>query len=528
MRFIPLLALLPALAVAEEQVPLADRVQGWFNKAKSYLPTATPVIPVAEKVAEVPKKVIQEKTVTPFNATNWQSLLEPAADAQDWLVFITGGNKTCFGRCGKAEEAFNQSVLLFAADPTSPNLGYLDCESNQLLCSAWSAGAPSVWYFKVPQAQVTGERPSTPLHIVYVNSTTVTPESIYRIHAEKTYENKPAYEGAFHPTDGWLAQCGLLVPLGYVIYGFGVVPSWLFMIVISMASRTMMITPGLETSPCRNLNPGSIGDPRLITLSAAAAAGFFTTGKDTGHGENSSKMREIILKSEIFAAELSHFRPRYIFAQAPPIDSSSQNSTNHTPSKMTEFDRVHPSTTAYIVATAIVSGIAGYFIGQEKEGWPNGYNVKPHRGSSDEEDDTEQEESDEEEGDGTELANFENNTEEVKLVLVVRTDLGMTKGKIAAQCSHATLACYKYLVANPSTSTILRRWERQGQAKIALQIKSEEEMQLLQAQAVSLGLCARVIQDAGRTQIASGSRTVLGILGPKSVVDTVTGHLKLL
>ncbi|KAL4982373.1 hypothetical protein BDW68DRAFT_170930 [Aspergillus falconensis] len=240
MRFIPVLALLPALAVAEEQVPLADRVQGWFNKAMSYLPTATPVIPVAQKVAEVPKKVIQEKTVTPFNASNWQSLLEPAADARDWLVFITGGNKTCFGRCGKAEEAFNQSVLLFAADLTSPNLGYLDCESNQLLCSAWSAGAPSVWYFNVPQAQTTEERPSTPLHIVYVNSTTVTPETIYRIHSEKTYESKPAYEGAFHPTDGWLAQYGLLVPLGYVIYGFGVVPSWLFMIVISMASRTMM------------------------------------------------------------------------------------------------------------------------------------------------------------------------------------------------------------------------------------------------------------------------------------------------
>ena len=35
--------------------------------------------------------------------------------------------------------------------------------------------------------------------------------------------------------------------------------------------------------------------------------------------------------------------------------------------------------------------------------------------------------------------------EEQKLVLVVRTDLGMTKGKIAAQCSHATLACFKTL-----------------------------------------------------------------------------------
>ncbi|KAF9890165.1 hypothetical protein FE257_006326 [Aspergillus nanangensis] len=206
---------------------------------------------------------------------------------------------------------------------------------------------------------------------------------------------------------------------------------------------------------------------------------------------------------------------------------------------MADLDHAPASTTAYLVATAIIAGVTGYFLGQgsslglfswaEKEGWPNSYNVKVHRDSSDEEDDSEEEELDsEEEGDGGELANFENNDEEVKLVLVVRTDLGMTKGKIAAQCSHATLACYKYLTAYTPNSPILRRWERQGQAKIALQTKSEEELELLQAQAVSLGLCARVIQDAGRTQIASGSRTVLGVLGPKSVVDSVTGHLKLL
>ena len=101
-------------------------------------------------------------------------------------------------------------------------------------------------------------------------------------------------------------------------------------------------------------------------------------------------------------------------------------------------------------------------------------------------------------------------------------------GKIAAQCSHATLACYKYYFSKSPDSPILKRWERGGQAKVALQCKSEDEMLLMQAQAVSLGLCARVIQDAGRTQIASGSRTVLGVLGPKSVVDRVTGHLKLL
>ena len=101
-------------------------------------------------------------------------------------------------------------------------------------------------------------------------------------------------------------------------------------------------------------------------------------------------------------------------------------------------------------------------------------------------------------------------------------------GKIAAQCSHATLACYKYFLTHSPDSPILRRWERQGQAKIALQCKSEEDLALMQAQAMSLGLCARVIQDAGRTQIASGSRTVLGVLGPKSVVDVVTVGLKLL
>ena len=143
------------------------------------------------------------------------------------------------------------------------------------------------------------------------------------------------------------------------------------------------------------------------------------------------------------------------------------------------------------------------------------------------------------------LNDFKDRNEEYKLVLVVRTDLGMTKGrkfyvivllvvlinfggKIAAQCSHATLACYKTLVRT-GQSLILQRWELRGQAKVSVQVKSEDELLTLQAQAMSLGLCAKVIHDAGRTQIASGSATVLGIgPGPRSVVDQVTGGLKLL
>ncbi|KAI0428991.1 PTH2-domain-containing protein [Xylaria sp. FL1042] len=128
-----------------------------------------------------------------------------------------------------------------------------------------------------------------------------------------------------------------------------------------------------------------------------------------------------------------------------------------------------------------------------------------------------------------------NPNEECKLVLVVRTDLGMTKGKIAAQCSHATLACYKTLsrtAARQPTSAeakILQRWERLGQAKIAVQVKSQDELLTLMGKARSLRITAEVIQDAGRTQIDPGSLTVLGVgPAPKSLVDQITGGLKLL
>jgi len=116
--------------------------------------------------------------------------------------------------------------------------------------------------------------------------------------------------------------------------------------------------------------------------------------------------------------------------------------------------------------------------------------------------------------------------DDCKMVFVVRNDLGMTAGKVAAQCSHAALACFKLMQAkNP---IMLRQWERTGQTKITLQCGSEEELLIMQAQAQSLNLCARSIQDAGRTQIVAGSRTVLGVAGPSRLVNQITGRLRLL
>ncbi|KAJ7900120.1 peptidyl-tRNA hydrolase [Mycena olivaceomarginata] len=99
----------------------------------------------------------------------------------------------------------------------------------------------------------------------------------------------------------------------------------------------------------------------------------------------------------------------------------------------------------------------------------------------------------------------------------------MTTGKIAAQCSHATLACYKTLLSkNPS---LLRKWARTGYLKSVVRCSDEDALLVLQAQAQSLNLCARSIQDAGRTQIAANTTTVLGIAGPTALVEQLTGEL---
>lgn len=93
--------------------------------------------------------------------------------------------------------------------------------------------------------------------------------------------------------------------------------------------------------------------------------------------------------------------------------------------------------------------------------------------------------------------------EEHKLVLCVRTDLKMTKGKMMAQVGHATLGAYKSAARRYPAA--LKQWEVNAQPKIALQIHSHKEAQLLQQRASQLGLVTYMVYDAGRTQIAAVS-----------------------
>lgn len=75
---------------------------------------------------------------------------------------------------------------------------------------------------------------------------------------------------------------------------------------------------------------------------------------------------------------------------------------------------------------------------------------------------------------------------------------------------------------------ILEQWEEGGQAKVVLKVETERELLELATMARNLGLITSLVCDAGRTQIAPGSKTVLGIgPGPVKTVDRVSGHLKL-
>ncbi|KAJ1332938.1 peptidyl-tRNA hydrolase [Batrachochytrium salamandrivorans] len=114
-------------------------------------------------------------------------------------------------------------------------------------------------------------------------------------------------------------------------------------------------------------------------------------------------------------------------------------------------------------------------------------------------------------------------------VLLVRTDLEMTKGKAAAQCCHAALAVYQS-AQEKSTKTRewIKAWKKYGQAKITLKCPDEATMLAIQAEARILGLPAKSICDAGKTQIKAGSRTVLAIgPAPADLIDKVSGKCRL-
>lgn len=116
-----------------------------------------------------------------------------------------------------------------------------------------------------------------------------------------------------------------------------------------------------------------------------------------------------------------------------------------------------------------------------------------------------------------------------KMVFVVNSSLKMGLGKIAAQVGHATLGLYRSLLdEREPRADALAAWDATGETKVVVRGKDDVHLMNLAKKASDANLPNYVVHDAGRTQIAAGSMTVLAIFGPGSELDRVTGGLKLL
>jgi PTH2 family peptidyl-tRNA hydrolase len=110
------------------------------------------------------------------------------------------------------------------------------------------------------------------------------------------------------------------------------------------------------------------------------------------------------------------------------------------------------------------------------------------------------------------------------MVIVVRADLSMGRGKTAAQVAHAAVAATLTATGSPR----LGAWLADGQPKVVLRVDSEHEFGEVIDAAQQARLPVEVVEDAGRTQVPAGTITCAAI-GPAEdeELDAVTGMLRL-
>ena len=241
---------LPVLGAAAEQKPLTDQIKNWFNAATESLLSAVPSAPTVPAGLKDPVSAAAAKgasmAVHKVTLQNWETLLTPdpsRAGPTEWMILISGGNKTCGGHCTQLETRFNETATVLAADVTAPKLGYINCDDQGVLCATWSCQPPTIWHIQRPStSHLVGDEAVAPsiVTINYLNFTKTTAQDMVALHTSKKYEDGLVYDGIFHPFDGLLAQYKVNKIAGYVVFAVGLIPSWAFMIVVSMVARQAM------------------------------------------------------------------------------------------------------------------------------------------------------------------------------------------------------------------------------------------------------------------------------------------------
>ncbi len=114
----------------------------------------------------------------------------------------------------------------------------------------------------------------------------------------------------------------------------------------------------------------------------------------------------------------------------------------------------------------------------------------------------------------------------IKQVILVRKDLKMGVGKVAAQASHASLS--SYLEVNRLYPAVAEKWLSEGQTKIVLKVNDEKEAEEVKRKLREAKIPFKAVKDAGQTQVPPGTETAIGV-GPyyEKEIDKVTGEMGL-
>ena len=111
-------------------------------------------------------------------------------------------------------------------------------------------------------------------------------------------------------------------------------------------------------------------------------------------------------------------------------------------------------------------------------------------------------------------------------MIAVRTDLGMGRGKIAAQVGHACVMGAER--ARGSRPEWYGEW-MDGQKKVVVRAGGMADIDGLRRKAAAAGLPWAQVSDAGHTQLEPGTTTCISIgPAPAELVDRVTGGMRLL
>lgn len=118
----------------------------------------------------------------------------------------------------------------------------------------------------------------------------------------------------------------------------------------------------------------------------------------------------------------------------------------------------------------------------------------------------------------------------IKQVIVMRTDLGMRKGKMIAQGAHASMEFIRQRLNNLALSDVESQWLLGDHTKVCVGVDSESALLEILKCAEFCRVIAHPVIDLGKTEFNGQSTLTCVAIGPDTAerVDSITGGLKLL